>query len=338
MSFENILKNPTLKGHVIVRRIQNGGYIEQPDNWLYYTRADNPDITAQSLHIDNGGYKLSWGWLANTRFGYTQKVQVEAGQRYLAKADLVFHYQSTTAQFKTSDLAARWFVEGTQTIYLNQVSPDDSKNKTLMSVFQPAASGEITLRLEVESRFATHTCDLQIAGMWLEKVPADYGTPIFVYPIAVSPPPVPEPPPLTLPEFPILIHPGWKMMRMSAVASAPIPLRHKPLGTSTLVWVQEGVVRVNQAERWGGFVPVMTDSHSGWVSLDAVRFENIVAPPVEPPDASERSQLEARLMEIYINIAAADDLIAEAHRTKARLHGEASKVYDQIAVLKAKAA
>lgn len=179
----NLLNNPTLAGFSLGRYFteENGqvGTMENPNGWEFVatSRETDPNKLPQSLHRDRG-FVIAAGYRA-WEGGYKQGgVQLQAGQRYLAKAvfkpDINFigdvDLTAITWRFRIvsplGTLEQEW-----QSTGKGQYKMDEEN----LFVFQSAQTQVIEYQFLARSVFAGNAADFNVYELALEPVMPDYG-------------------------------------------------------------------------------------------------------------------------------------------------------------------
>ncbi|PJF41341.1 MAG: hypothetical protein D6737_00585 [Chloroflexi bacterium] len=220
--FNNILLNPELKGHRIVKDFTNKGgvrgYVEHPDHWEYtyfQLHPDDPNRFPQCLHRDRG-YVIAAGWMKWESGLVQRNVALRGGQRYLCKAIFQPNVSFTGGTPPDWQATIRWRfwldVKGGDPVYTDWTSttkPSYGIEDEHLFVVEATQDVVVDYYFKVSCNWENNACDFNIYSLTMEEAPGDYGVPTYIgagtAPAPVTQPPSqPEPPSQpTIPQEPI---------------------------------------------------------------------------------------------------------------------------------------
>jgi len=181
----NLLSNPTLSGFSLGRYFTDKqgkvGTIENPNNWEFVAlpRESDPEKLPQSLHRDRG-FVISAGY-RSWEAAYVQKgVQLEANQRYLARA--IFKPDINFPGGQKVDLTAvtwRFRMQAGDKVVEQDWDVTHKgqykQEETFEFVFETTEALTVEYQFWARSFYAGNDADLDVYQLTLEPVAADVG-------------------------------------------------------------------------------------------------------------------------------------------------------------------
>lgn len=189
MTFNNILRNPTLSGWTLAKVVQdnagNTKHIEYPTDWEQVSwpqMEGDPNAIPASYHRDQG-FGLAAGFI-RWRGGYVQRdVPLKRGQRYLAKAtfhvNMSFHEGAPPPGWRSHiewsfqlDLGQGLIVE---THMGTSAHSSFGGEETFLVVMESQADMPADFGLIFTSRYPSTQGEVLVKRIELLEVPPDYG-------------------------------------------------------------------------------------------------------------------------------------------------------------------